>query len=231
MASNSRNPKEKEGHEVQLFSSEVKKPKFRPIPEVAYKNDPTSALSIIPPKVVMVQDVRKCYNFKFGTIGDLEIFQAYDKLCANKIFKDEFQIVEKKGSTHALVYPTGFKIEWIRIFLSQIHNGYFWLEGGPIKITKRIMHRVIRFPTLDQPKTLCSDYKEAIKRNTWAKLNKRGMTIDIIIDPLLDFVVRVISHKFYQSSRLNSVPCIVVDVAYKLVKNDHTYDLSELMLQ
>ena len=58
-----------------------------------------------------------------------------------------------------------------------------------------------------------------------------GMKIDTIKDPLLDFYVRIISHKFYQSSRLNSVLCIAVDVAYKLVKKDHTYDLAELMLQ
>ena len=57
------------------------------------------------------------------------------------------------------------------------------------------------------------------------------MTIDTITEPLLDFSVRVICHKFYQSSRLNSVTCIVVDVTYKLVKKDHTYDLAELMLQ
>ncbi len=57
------------------------------------------------------------------------------------------------------------------------------------------------------------------------------MTIDTITDPLLDFSVRIISHKFYQSSRLNSVPYIAVDVAHKLVKKDHTYDLEELLLQ
>ena len=57
------------------------------------------------------------------------------------------------------------------------------------------------------------------------------MTIDTVKDPLLDFSMKVISHKFYQSSRLNSVPCIAVDLAYKLVKKDHTYDLAELMLQ
>ena len=57
------------------------------------------------------------------------------------------------------------------------------------------------------------------------------MTIDTITDPLVDFVVRVISHKFYQSSRLNSVSCIVVDVGYKIVKRDHSYDLAELQLQ
>ena len=31
--------------------------------------------------------------------------------------------------------------------------------------------------------------------------------------------------------RLNSVPCIVVDVGYKIVKKDHTYDLAKLQLQ
>ena len=85
--------------------------------------------------------------------------------------------------------------------------------------------------TLDQPKTLRSDKKEVIEKNIGAKWNNRGMTIDTITEPLLDFAVRIISHKFYQSSRLNSVPCIVVDVAYKLVKKDHTYDLAELIFQ
>ena len=44
----------KESHEIQLVSNEVKQPKFKPIPEVAYLNDPTSVLSTIPKKVVMV---------------------------------------------------------------------------------------------------------------------------------------------------------------------------------
>ena len=57
------------------------------------------------------------------------------------------------------------------------------------------------------------------------------MTIDTITDPLIDFSIRVISHKFYQSRRLNNVPCIVVDVGYKIVKRDHTYDLAQLQLQ
>ena len=100
-----------------------------------------------------------------------------------------------------------------------------------MKITKKIVHRVTGFPTLDRPKTLRSDKRETIEKNIRAKWNNRGMTIDTIKDPLLDFAVRIVSHKFYQSSRLNNVPCIVVDVAYKLVKNDHTYDLAELMLQ
>ena len=154
MVSSSKNPKEKEGFKVQLVSNEVKQPDFRPILEVAYTNNPIGALSIIPPKVMIVQDVRKCYNCKVGAIGDMEIHQAYDKLCENGVLKEEFQIVERKGLTRALVFPIVFKTKWIIIILRRIHNGYLWLEGGPIKITKRIMHRVTSFPTLDWYKTL-----------------------------------------------------------------------------
>ena len=105
------------------------------------------------------------------------------------------------------------------------------METGPVKFTKKNFNRVTGFQSLDRPKTLRSDKREAIEKNTGAKWNNRGMTIDTIKYPLIDFVVRIISHKFYQSNRLNSVPYIEVDVAYKLVKKDHTYDLAELMMQ
>ena len=62
MASNSQLAKEKTTFEVQLVSNEVKQPKFKAIPKVAYKNGPAGALSMIPSKVIMIQNVRKCYN-------------------------------------------------------------------------------------------------------------------------------------------------------------------------
>ena len=110
--------KGKDSHEIQLASNEVKQLDFKCILEVAYKNDPASALSMIPNKVVMVQDMRKCYNCKIGAIGDLEIYNYFDKLCDKGVLKDEFSIVEKKGLTKALVFPIVFKTEWIRIVLS-----------------------------------------------------------------------------------------------------------------
>ena len=81
MASDSKSAKGKESHEHQLVSNEVKQPKFKPIPEVAYKNDPIGALSVIPDKVVMVQDVRNYYNWKIGAIGDLEI--VGEQICSS----------------------------------------------------------------------------------------------------------------------------------------------------
>ena len=90
MASSSKKPQGKELFEVQLVRNEVKQPDFRPIPKVAYKNDPVGALFVIPPKVVKVKDVRRCYNCKLGAIGDMEIRQEYDKLCENRVLKEEF---------------------------------------------------------------------------------------------------------------------------------------------
>ena len=118
MASRTKNTKGKEGHEIYLVSNEIKQPEFKPIPEVSYKNVPTGALSVIPNKVVMGQDVNFFYNCKVGAIRDLEIFNTFDKLCDKAILKDEFSIVEKKGLTKALVFPIVFKTEWIRIVLS-----------------------------------------------------------------------------------------------------------------
>ena len=76
-----------------------------------------------------------------------------------------------------------------------------------------------------------SDSKEVIEKSTGAVWNKSGMPIDTITDLLIEFAVKVISHKFYQSRRLNSVPYTTMDVGYKIFKKDHTYDLAELQLQ
>ena len=57
----------------------------------------------------MVQDVRRCYNYKIRAIGDMEVRKAYYRLCENGVLKEEYQIVEKKGLTHALDFPIVFK--------------------------------------------------------------------------------------------------------------------------
>ena len=87
----------------------------------------------------------------------MEIRQAYEKICENGVLKDEYKIIERKGLTHALEFSIIFKTKWIKIILSRIHNSYLWLEGGTIKLSKRIVHRVTRYPTLDQSKTLRSN--------------------------------------------------------------------------
>ena len=110
----------------------------------------------------MIQDIRKCYSCKIGSIGDIKIREAYGKLCENSVLREEFKIVEKKRLTCALDFLNIFKTEWIRIVLIWIHDNSLCLENRPIKITKRIIHMVTRYPSLDQPKTLRTDSKEVI---------------------------------------------------------------------
>ena len=46
----------------------------------------------------------------------------------------------------------------------------------------------------------------------------------------LKFGIHIIVHKIYSSSRLNNVSCEAVDLAYKVVKNNMSFNLAELML-
>lgn len=148
----------------------------------------------------MIQDVRCYYTGKIGEIGDMEIRETYQKLCDNGILREENKIIERKGLRRALDFPQDFKTEWIKILLSRIHDSQIWLENGPIGISKKIVHRISGYPTLDRPKSMRSDAKEVIEKNTRVMWNKRGISINTISDPLVAFVVRFIAHKFFQSS-------------------------------
>ena len=88
MALSSKNAEGKEVLNVQLVSNEIKQSIFKTIPNVSYKQDPPSTLSMIVPNVIMVQDVRKCYNGKIGSTGELEIREAYNRLCENGVLKE-----------------------------------------------------------------------------------------------------------------------------------------------
>ena len=69
MASSSKNVEGKEVLNIQLASNEVKQPIFKAIPNIAYKKDPSRALSIIPLNVLMVQDVRNAITIKLVALG------------------------------------------------------------------------------------------------------------------------------------------------------------------
>lgn len=114
MASSSSVAKVVEGKEVQnlqLISNDIKQPNFRVISDIAYKQDPSSAFSMIPPWVLMIQDIRCYYTYKVGSIRNMEIRETYEKLCENRALNEEYKIVEKKRLMYALDFPNVFKIE------------------------------------------------------------------------------------------------------------------------
>ena len=113
MAASSSIVMRKEGKEVtnvKLISNKAcAQTKFQEILEIAYKGDLARAFSSIPPNVLMMNDVHNCYMCKIGEVGDLEMREAYDRLCENGVLKDEFKFLERKGLTHALAFPQVFQ--------------------------------------------------------------------------------------------------------------------------
>ena len=100
----------KEVKNVQLINNEAcEQPNFRAIPKISYKADPNSALSQIPPNVLMINDVRDCYTYKIGEVGDFELREAYGQLYENGELEDEFKIAKTKGLTCTLGFPQNFK--------------------------------------------------------------------------------------------------------------------------
>lgn len=105
-------------NDVQLIRNEaVKPPKFRAYLEIASKGDAFCALSSIPPRIIMIHDVRSCYICKIGETGDFEIRNVYDRLCIDGKLKDEHKHIVEARITRALDFPKFFKVEWIKIIL------------------------------------------------------------------------------------------------------------------
>ena len=56
------------------------------------------------------------------------------------------------------------------------------------------------------------------------------MKISCVTNLELKFGIHIIAHKIYLSSHPNSVSCEAVDSAYKVVKNNLSFDLVELLV-
>ena len=56
------------------------------------------------------------------------------------------------------------------------------------------------------------------------------MKISSVANIELKFGIHIIAHKIYSSSRLNSVSCEAIELAYKVVKNNLSINLAELQL-
>lgn len=67
-------------------------PRYKLHPEVASKIDLVGAFSSIPPRVLLVKDVRSYIQCKIGEIGDFDMYAAYQKLCREDgILKPEYK--------------------------------------------------------------------------------------------------------------------------------------------
>ena len=88
----------------------------------------------------------------------------------------------------------------------------------------KMIRRINSFPMLNKAKTTKTLGQVELEKKTLAEWDDRGMKISSVIDTELKFDIHVIAHKIYNSSHLNSVSCEAIDLAYKVVKNNLSYE-------
>src|SRR4029434_11259044 len=172
------------------------------------------AQSQIPPKVLLINDIRTHFLCTVQEIGTLDMDTVFAELCVDGALKPEYKHLETKGLTHIPHMPRNFQVKWIRYILSRVHNGQLWLEQ-PVLITKKMISRITGLPMLSKAKTTKTLSKEELQRVTQAVWDGRGLKVNNITDVEMRFGICVIAYKLYSSSRMNSVPCEAVDLAYK----------------
>lgn len=69
-----------------------------------------------------------------------------------------------------------------------------------------------------------------LEKKTLAKWHRSRMQISSVSDMELMFKIYIIVHNIYNSNRLNSVSCEAMELAYKVVKNNLSVDLVQLLL-
>ena len=69
-----------------------------------------------------------------------------------------------------------------------------------------------------------------LEKKTLVKWDGKGMKISYVIDIELKFGIHIISCKIYFLRRPNNVSYKEMDLAYKVVKNNLSFDLAELQL-
>lgn len=78
MASNNKNVK---GSEMLIRNTMCKALKFKLHPTIVEKTDPMGAHFMIPPKVLLIHDIRTFYHYPIQDLRTFEMNEAYDTPC------------------------------------------------------------------------------------------------------------------------------------------------------
>lgn len=83
---------------------------------------------------------------------------------------------------------------------------------------------------LNKAKTTKTLVRAELIKKTLIEWDRRGMELSSVIGMKMKFGIHVISHKIYSSSKLNNMSCEAIDLTYKVVKNNLSFDLAKLLL-
>ena len=115
--------KVKRGSNTLIWGVEWKATILKLTPTIVETLDLSRAQSQIPPKVLLINDIRSHFKGSIQDIGTLEMDETLEKLCVNGMLKLEHQHLEAKRLTQIPHMPQDFQVKWIRYILSHVHNG------------------------------------------------------------------------------------------------------------
>lgn len=86
-------------------------PKFKLHPIVAEKSDELGAHSMIPPKVMLIHNIRSFYHYPVQDLKTFEMNEKYSVMCENDDLKPKPKYLEAKGLTHLGFLPKKFQVK------------------------------------------------------------------------------------------------------------------------
>lgn len=162
-------------------------------------------------------DLSSYVEFKIEDLGSLAIYAQLKYMCTKdrKIKLEQIRIYEK-GFHNATFFLEEFEHEYIKIIFSRVHGGNMYLDQTH-SITKEAIHVMIGFCQTNKVSVLRKIPKEIVMQLTKSTWDVHAMLVNNIDDEAIKFVTMVIDYRIFNSSRLNSVPVIVVHSTYWMI--------------
>lgn len=122
-----------------------------------------------------------------------------------------------------------FRLDWIKLVLSRVHEAGMWLAKGAVTpITKDDLRRVTGYSDKGEALTLRTIMNAEVTRLTKSKYDSRLMIVNNVEDKGVRFAFAVIGYKIYQSSNIKSVPGGAIHVAHRIMHDNAQYDICSM---
>lgn len=191
------------------------RPKIKKEPVELAEIDNSLALSSVPDGVLHIENVKGYLGCKFETLGDADFSDDYRKLYNQDILvKPAYGHLE---NNEIIKYSMKYEFndeECTKIILSKIHNGKFWMEDRVIDITADLIHDVTGLSKVGEIPLNEKNMRNIVLDNTGSSYNGRGIAISKIKQDDVRYLCKILTTKFYGSSREDDMAIGMVHVAY-----------------
>lgn len=177
-----------------------------------------NALSQVLAGVIVEEGIFDYIDYKIEDLGSLAIHSQLDLFCdKDKKIRPEYNILEKKKLYNVVYFLEDFIEDHIRIILSRVHGDKMYLERTH-DITLQAIHVVTGFCNIGDVPAL-----RMVSKIEMSKLT--SMIVNSIKNDLVKYACMVIGYQTLSASKINSISAAMVNVTYRMIKEDASFDL------